>query len=131
MLPIPGIEFLDDGLIPETARPFYIALRYVLLLEIILALCRLFLGDIAGALSDVIGILFGVFFMRQDPVMRRIYLALENTAISACCNGGTTLVCRLNLDSECIVVNEVVLINLSARLNVHQLQYSCSRFFCI
>ncbi|CAD7923920.1 unnamed protein product [Amoebophrya sp. A120] len=88
VLPVPGIEFLDDSVIPEPARKFFIALRYALLTEMVLAIFRLCLGDVAGAISDWICILFGIFFMRSDELISNIHRYLRNTMIAMCCGGG-------------------------------------------
>ena len=91
VLPVPGIEFLDDAVIPEPARQYFIFLRYCVAAEGVFAILRLLMGDIAGALSDVICVLFGVFFLRSDDWFRPIYLRLENTTLSMCCGGGRRL----------------------------------------
>lgn len=44
VLPVPGIEFLDDAVIPEPARRFFTWLRYALITEIVFAIFRLCLG---------------------------------------------------------------------------------------
>mmetsp|Transcript_11232 Transcript_11232/g.27467 ORF Transcript_11232/g.27467 Transcript_11232/m.27467 type:complete len:230 (+) Transcript_11232:321-1010(+) len=88
VLPVPGIEFLDDAVIPEPARRFFTWLRYALITEIVFAIFRLCLGDIAGSISDFICILFGVFFMRSDEVIGSMYRYLRNTMIAMCCGGG-------------------------------------------
>ncbi|CAD7953314.1 unnamed protein product [Amoebophrya sp. A25] len=88
VLPVPGIEFLDDSVVPEPSRKYFIWLRYALITEMVLAVFRMCLGDIAGALSDIICILFGIFFMRNDEVIEQIYRYLKNTMIAMCCGGG-------------------------------------------